>query len=534
MNRVIEVNRTVIGALVVCSIFAGMAGAQTAPQPSVVPQPPEVPVTQPQPAPVPPAAPAQPMMPTSATASPGPSAVNPPAAGVPPQPAPLPLPAPLGFATQPVAPAQQPVSSAGTQPTPNPLHLTIDEAIRMALSEGTQARLARTGEARAQIARSEALANLLPQADARLMRSNESVNLATFGFTLPGFPPVIGPFNVTDAQLTAAMQLFNVAALRAYEARKAGVTASRFDVERTENDVANAVARLYVLVARADAQVSSRAADVTLFSELARVSNDEFTAGTGTRLDVAQANVQLARARQSLLAAQNDRETARLALLDAIGADESVDIVLGDASPSAQAPPSPDAAIATARDRRPELKAIAADEDALRLTYEAQRDRRLPSVGLNFQGDIAGNHVQDLHSSRTIAAVASMPVFRGDINASIARARLDLEDVRTRHAAARRDIEQEVRSSLLALENATARVTVASENVKVAEDALTIARDRRSAGYGSPVEVDRAEDTYRLAHEDLIAARSDAAMAWYNLQHATGDIRALFAGTGQK
>ena len=45
----------------------------------------------------------------------------------------------------------------------------------------------------------------------------------------------------------------------------------------------------------------------------------------------------------------------------------------------------------------------------------------------------------------------------------------------------------------------------------VAEEALTIARDRRSAGYGSPVEVDRAEDVYRQAHEDLIAAQADAA-----------------------
>jgi outer membrane protein TolC len=69
---------------------------------------------------------------------------------------------------------------------------------------------------------------------------------------------------------------------------------------------------------------------------------------------------------------------------------------------------------------------------------------------------------------------------------------------------------------------------VATENVKVAEDALQIARDRRQAGYGSPVEVDRAEDAYRQAHEDLIAAQADAAMAWYSLQHATGGIRSLF------
>ena len=414
------------------------------------------------------------------------------------------------------------------QPQPNPLPLTIAGAIRMALSEGTQARLARTGEERAQIARREALDAMLPQATANLLRYNQSINLATFGFSLPGVPQIVGPFNVTDAQVTAAMQLFNLAALRAYQARSTGLNASRYDVERAENDVAAAVARLYVLVARAEAQVNARSADVKLFTELSRVANDEFKAGTGTRLDVAQANVQLSRAQQSLLSARNDRETARLALLNAIGADEGADIILSDALNTPSNIPETAAAIAAARDHRPDLKALDLQERSAKLMVEAQRDRRLPSVSLDFTGDYSGNKTTDLLWSRRIAAMASMPIFRGDINSAIARAKVDLEDIQTRHHAAERDVEAEVRSSLLTVQNANARVGVAAENVKVAEDALQIARDRRAAGYGSPVEVDRAEDVYRQAHEDLIAAQADAAMAWYSLQHATGDIRTLF------
>lgn len=398
----------------------------------------------------------------------------------------------------------------------------------MALSEGTQARLARTGEERAQIARREALDAMLPQATANLLRYNQSINLATFGFSLPGVPQIVGPFNVTDAQVTAAMQVFNLAALRAYQSRSTGLNASRYDVERAENDVAAAVVRLYILVARAEAQMNARTADVKLFTELARVANDEFKAGTGTRLDVAQANVQLSRAQQSLLVASNDRETARLALLNAIGADEENDVTLSDSLETPFAVIDRGVAIKTAREQRPELKALEGQERAAQLLLDAQRDRRLPSVSLDFTGDYSGNKSTDLLWSRRIGAMASVPLFRGDINSAIARAKVDLEDIRTRRHAAERDVEQEVRSSLLTIDNATARVGVATENVKVAEDALQIARDRRAAGYGSPVEVDRAEDTYRQAHEDLIAAEADEAMAWYSYQHATGDIRKLF------
>lgn len=403
------------------------------------------------------------------------------------------------------------------------VELGLNDAIARAVRHSATAELARSAEERVRIAQSEAFNALLPQADAKVIRSSNSINLATFGFSLPGLPPVIGPFNVIDGQIVAAAQIFNLAALRHYQALRAGADAGHFAVQQTENELAAATGRLYVLVQRADAQVASREADVKLFQQLAKVSNDEFEAGTGTRLDVAQANVQLARARSALLSAQNDRQSAQIALLRAIGENQASELVLKDAL-TAPAPPATDGAIASARERRPELKQLAAQEKAAELALRAARSRYLPALALDFQGDFSGNKTNDMHSSRTIAAVASMPLFRADIRANVERAKLELEDAHVRRTSAEADVEQQVRTSILSMQNAQARVDVAAENVKVAEDALQIARDRRTAGYGSPVEVDRAEDTYRQAHEDLIAARADGAAAWIEVQRAMGAL----------
>lgn len=408
---------------------------------------------------------------------------------------------------------------AGAEPRP----LTLQDAVSSALREGTIARLAQSQAERARIARREALSGLLPQAEARLLRYSESINLATFGFEFPGQPPVIGPFNVVDAQVTAAVQLFNLAALRYYEASRAGVEASRWRLQQAQNDVTIGVARLYVMVQRADAQVIAREGSVRLFEELLRVAGDELEAGTGTRLDVAQANVQLARAREALLRAQNDRESARIALLRAMGEDQSIDVVLAPLTAPAGAP-SLESALITARAQRPELKEVEAARKAAELTLGSARARRVPRIELSFLGDYAGNSTDVMHSSRRIGGAIAMPLFRGDIPANIARARLELEDVRTRADAASGDVEQQVRTAIMALQNAEARVAVAGETVKVAADALTIARDRRAAGYGSPVEVDRAEDTARQAQEDLIAAQADAALAAVQVQYATGTL----------
>ena len=125
--------------------------------------------------------------------------------------------------------------------------------------------------------------------------------------------------------------------------------------QAAENDIAAAVTRLYVLVARATRQIASRQADVTLFERLADVAGDEFRAGTTTRLDVAQANVQLARARQALLSARNDRENARVALLNAIGANEGSTLILADKSPLTRRSPTWPRRWRAPRASRPEL-----------------------------------------------------------------------------------------------------------------------------------------------------------------------------------
>jgi outer membrane protein TolC len=415
--------------------------------------------------------------------------------------------------------------------TAQPLRLSLADAVQRALRDGSQAQLARSAEERSRISRNEALQALFPQADARLLRYSQSINLQTFGFTIPGQPPVVGPFNVTDWQLEAAMQLFNLAAIRHYQALSQGESASRYAMQRAENDVATAVARLYVLTQRASTQIASRQSDIALFDRLLKVAQDEFTAGTGTRLDVAQATVQLDRAKQALLIAQNDQRTTLLALLNAIGENLASEVVLVDPLPTAPPVPPLDAALATAQKQRPELKEVEAREKEATLSMSAARARRLPSLGFDFLGDYSGNHSTDLLWSRRVAATLGMPLFRADINAAVARARADLHDREIERTQRQRDVEQDVRRAVMALENANARVAVATQSARVAEEALTVAQDRRQAGYGSPVEVDRAQDSYRQAREDLIAAQADAAAAQYDLQHATGDIRKLVEGT---
>ena len=126
------------------------------------------------------------------------------------------------------------------------------------------------------------------------------------------------------------MNIIDFAARRRYEAARAGVKVTQEDQRRLENEVAAAVASLYVSYGRSSARIDEIRANVDLFQRLRQLAFDQNNAGVGTRLDTTRADFQLARQQQALLVATNQRDFSRLALLRAIGADLGAGLELTD------------------------------------------------------------------------------------------------------------------------------------------------------------------------------------------------------------
>jgi outer membrane protein len=175
-----------------------------------------------------------------------------------------------------------------------PLNLSLRDAVARALSDGTAARIAteRVDVSRAQA--DQARSALLPQVSGQVQDYNQVLNLKTFGLTLPGFPSLVGPFNVFDAHVTLAAQLIDFSARRRYQAARQGVVVADVERERTENEVATAVATLYVALQRAQANVDATRANLELFTKLRDLANDQREAGVATKLDSTRADVALA------------------------------------------------------------------------------------------------------------------------------------------------------------------------------------------------------------------------------------------------
>lgn len=410
-----------------------------------------------------------------------------------------------------------------------PVRLSLREAVQRALSDGTTARIAAERVTASQAGARQAESALLPRIDAEASDSNQVINLKTFGLTFPGTPFLIGPFNVFDAHAQLAVRVIDIAARRRWDAARTGIAVSEAERTTAENDVAAAVATLYVTMQRAESQVEERRATVALFEKLEGIARDQQEAGVATKLDTTRAQVQLTRQRQALLIAQQERDAARLALLHAIGADLGSEVALTDSlQPDSWTAPSLEEALGRARSERPELREIAERRAAAKLATAAEKAERLPMLSAQFQGGYDGNYLGDLSWVRAFGAVVSVPIYTGGmIDARIAEAQARERELGLQAREVERQVEEEIRRSLLAWETARQRVAVARESARLAQDELEFARDRFAHGVAADIEVDNAQTAYTTERDGQIAALADQARAWYDLQRATGGIRSL-------
>jgi len=411
------------------------------------------------------------------------------------------------------------------------VRLSLKEAVDRALSEGTAARIASEQIDRARYQARQAASAMLPQVGVEAGVVNQSVNLEAFGLTIPGFPTVIPPFTFFDAHAKIALDVIDLAAWKRWQAARTGVAVSQAERDRTVNEVAAAVATLYVALHSAESTVEAARANVDLFRKLRDLAVDQRQAGVATRLDSTRAEVALARQQQALFVAENRRETGRLALLHAIGSDQSAEVVLTDPLDDRnEAAPEPEEALRTARENRAELKEIGERLRAEGFTVEAERAEHLPRLGMQYQGGYSGFHFDDLFWTRSVSALLSIPVFTGERTASrVAEARSRERELRLQEIETERQIEEEVRRALLNWANARNRVEVAVENEKLAREELEFARDRFAEGVSSSIEVDNAQNSLVAAQQDRIAALADSAQARFDLGRATGRIRGWIA-----
>jgi outer membrane protein len=352
--------------------------------------------------------------------------------------------------------------------------------------------------------------------------------LKAFGVQIPieGFPDVVGPISTFDARATASQTIFDFSAIKRVQAAKAQVDVAKAEEEATRNAVSDLVARAYLTLVRADEQVSTAQANVTLAESLRKLALSQKDAGSGTGIEVTRAQVQLANEQQRLLVARNDRDRAQIQLLRAMGLKMSVQI---DPSDKLRYVPAEGVTVSealdTAKQTRADVRVQHRRETLSKIQADAVKWERLPSIGAFADAGGIGLDPADVRFTRTFGVTLRIPIWDGgrrDARRVESMSQVRQEELRGKDL--NQQVESEVRLAFEALQSAEGQIKVAEQGVQLADNELAQARRRYEAGVGTSIEVTDAQTRMARAQDNRTAALYLHNLAKIELASAMGVI----------
>ena len=429
------------------------------------------------------------------------------------------------------------LSAAGSVPTgeaqPGVIQLPLSEAIDRALRANLSALMSEYNVESARAARYQALAGVLPSLNGGLSAQREKISLEAFGFTGPGIPRTVGPFNVFDARLYLSQPVFDLSAIQRAIARSRGVDAARLSAQDAREVVVLATTALYLQATAGRARIASAEAQLATADLLARQAQDLKTSGIVAGIDVLRAQVQADAARQRLIVARNDYARQKLDLARAIGLPLGQTFEPSDAlEVTPLEAPGPDAAVAQALAARADFKAAMSRLEAAEADRRAATSERWPALDFRASYGNIGQHVDDTLPTYALGGIVRVPIFEGGrIRARELEADAALKRQQALVGDLRGQIDYEVRTALLDAAAAEERVGVARRALDLANQQLTQARDRFAAGVASNIEVVQAQESVAAADDSYLASLFAHGVARAQLARAMGTGAPAAAGT---
>lgn len=439
-------------------------------------------------------------------------------------PAPMNRPIPITLPPSPVGASALAGGVAPQAATRGILPLSLDQAIQLGLRNNLAPILASNQSEQARAGKMAALAALLPRVDASAGEIRQNINLAAMGFSFPGIPQIIGPFNVFQASAAASVPLLNWSALQNVRAAGQLNQAAQDSYQATRNLVVLAVANQYLLTVADESRVAAAQAQLRTAQSELQQAQDMLHAGTVNALTAVRAQVQRDRQQQILTAQQNAVAKQRLQLARAIGLPMQQRFRLTSvASFEPLQAPDANAAVAEALSTRPDYRAAQASERAAELLVSGAKAERLPTVALTGNYGTIGHEINSNHPIFQIGANIQLPIFAGgQMRADRVRADAELRDARSRLADLRAQIDVETRSALLDLDSNQAQVEVSRNARSLANRELELAQDRFKAGVADNLEVVEAQQAVADADERYIASLYQYNVAKAQLAQALG------------
>jgi outer membrane protein TolC len=411
------------------------------------------------------------------------------------------------------------------------VHLTLRDAINMALRYNLGAIESSENAHFARGQRLRALSGLLPRVDAGASEHVEQLSTAALGLKGSQFPSVLGPFSYSSVGVSLDQTLLSFESIQRFRAARNAEQAANLSYSDTLDIVTLTVGSAYLQVIEADSRIEAGEAQVRNAQALYDQAQNEFEAGTSPKIDVTRTAVQLHTEQFNLSVARNNFAIAKLNLARAIGLPLGQAFDLADQLPYADLePPTVDDALRVAYRSRTDFQSALDSEKAAQQALSAARGERYPVLAANGTYADEGVTLGHSHGTFVFQAGVSVPVFTGGrIKGDITEAEAALRQRKAEAENLRGQIDYDVRTAFLNLQAAKEQVAVARQNLDLANENLARSKERFEAGVTDSVEVVQAQQSLAGANDQYISSLYSHNLAKLTLARALGVARTSYS-----
>jgi len=408
--------------------------------------------------------------------------------------------------------------------TDTAIPLTFKDAIDLGLKNNLGVLLQSDNTIAARGQKWKELSELLPNVNAEVTENVAQDNLAARGLRFPGFPTIVGPYGFFDARVYLKQTVFDFSDLERLRAAKANEEVAKHSYKDARDLVVLSVGNAYLLALAAAARVETAEAQVQTGQALYEKAADQLKAGVSPAIDSLREKVELQSRQQQAIVARNNFAKQKLALIRAIGLPVGQQITLTD-----KAPYEPLAAwdLETSLKRayltRSDYLAAAQQVRAAELLRKSATAEHFPSAFISANYGDLGITPGQSHGTYAVSGGIHIPIFAGGkARADALQYEAQLKQSQQQLDNLRAQIEYEVRVALLDLNAAAEQVEVARSSVDLAEQTMTQARDRFTAGVTDNLEVVQAQEAVAAANESYISSLYSHNLAKVELARAVG------------
>lgn len=278
------------------------------------------------------------------------------------------------------------------KPRATPIPLSLEDAIALGLKHNLGGVLASDAVTDARGQRWQDLSELLPNVVTDSGFGVHQIKLkAAIGLSIPGVPPVVGPFGYFDSRAYFTQSVFDWESIERTRSSTAQLKSAEFGSQNARELVVLVIVSNYLLAIADQSEVESATSQRDTAKALFQQASDQETAGVASAVDVLRSEVELKSREQAVISAQNDLAKEKLVLARAIGLPLGQRFEITTSVPYHELTTSSlDEAIERAYRARPDFQSQMNRIRAAELRRKAASAERYPSIGAETDYGLSG------------------------------------------------------------------------------------------------------------------------------------------------